>query len=545
VIPALKASPHGPRGTLVQKLRWVYLRFLLVSVLCVVGYTFLNWLILDEIALFSVDEEVVTLWLPFVLVGAAVFFWIRPRVKTLRFGRWDRGVEFYCFTAGGAIIAPLLVAQIWLSNAGGGMTHLDSASALGNVPKTKYYSIARASIDKDHSSRYTIWSYQGRHNETLHIACYFVCPIRTLSEAEPVWLATLHTDNISSQLTGSERDAAIHAFMAQAYRQYQAEDLSNFTYFSRAPKNADLRGYKAALAENPLYRKDADFTLLLRHTGDFDARSGSAFGWIFGSFAIGAAAWFVLLLFVPIDAGAAAAIAAGEHDIRPRNAFTFERNFFLPHRGFAATPVFIDICLLVFAGMALAGLGVMGVSARDLLTLGGNFRPALLDGQVWRLVTSIFIHAGLVHVTGNVVSLLFAGIFLERAMGSLWFAVCFLVSGVAGGIASAIYHPATVAVGASGGIFGLWGVLLVLCLTKSKHTTAPFRPVLIFAAITIGYNLLLGLVSVGIDNAAHLGGLAAGVMLGTAARLFPHLLLRGATSPRRRKRAKPIRADGP
>jgi rhomboid protease GluP len=540
VIPALKSHSSGPRGTLVQKLRSVYAPFLLVSVLCVGGYTILNWLLLDEIALFSLDEEVVNLWLPFVLAGVAVFVWIRPRVRALRFGRWDRGAEFYCFMAAGAITAPLIVAQIWLSDAGGGMTHLDSPSALGRGPKTKYYTIGTVSIDKGHSSRYTISSYQGRHNETLQIACYFVCPVRTLSDAEPVWLATSYNERLSSHLTGSDRDAAIRSFMAQAYRQYQAEDLSNFTYFSRAPKNPDLRGYEAALAENPIYRKDAHFTLLLRHTSNFDSRTGSTFGWVFGSFGIGATVWFVLLLFVPIDARAASAVATGRKDTGLRTAMAFERNLFWPHRGFAATPVFIDICILVFVGMALAGLGVVGVSARDLLMVGGNFRPALLDGQVWRLVTSIFIHAGLMHVAGNVVSLIFAGIFLERAMGSIWFTVCFLVSGIAGGITSAVYHPATVAVGASSGIFGLWGVLLVLGLTKSKHTTVPFRPVLTFAAITIGYNLLLGLASAGIDNAAHLGGLAAGVIFGVAARLLPNILLRGATGPRRRGAGHPV-----
>ena len=531
--------PHpSPTSSLVQKLWFIYLPFLLISALFVGGYTLLHWLIIDEAGLFSLDEDVVNIWLPFAVTAAIVFVWVRPRVAALRFKRWNRGTEFYCFVAGAAIIAPVVIAQAWLSDAAGGITQIDSPAEIGTHPKTKYYTISAVSYDKRHSSQYTISSYKGRNNETLQIACYFVCPFRMQWDAEPAWLATVYKENISSRLQDAERTTAIRSFVATANRQYEAEDLTRQTYFSRAQKNADLRGLEAALAENPWYRKGASFTLLLRHTNDYASRCGSTFGWVFGSFGIGASVLFLLLLFVPIDASVPRTVATRRRKQGLRGTFFGEGNFLWPRRGFVATPVFIDISLLVFAGMVLAGFGVVDVSARDLLAIGGNFRPALQEGQVWRLLTSMFIHAGLMHLFGNVMSLLFAGLFLERPMGSICFAACFLFCGIAGGIISAVYHPMTVAVGASGGIFGLWGVLLVLGLTKSKHTSVQFGHVVAIAVVTIGYNLLLGLATAGVDNAAHLGGLAVGVVFGVAARLLPTVFLTGAKSSVRRGLAK-------
>jgi hypothetical protein len=278
----------GVSSSLAQKVRLVYLPFLLASTLCVGGYTLLNWLLLERSGLFSLDEALVEFWIPYAIVATVVLVWIRPRIAVLQFGGWDRGAGFYGVMAGCAIAAPLIIAQIWLANAAGGMTHLDSADAIVAGPKTKNYTIANVAIEKARSSEHTIYSYPGRDHSTLQIACYFVCPFRIRPTSESVWLATVYNQHISSRLTDTERDAAIRAFTAQANRQYESENLTYASYFSRAAKNADLKGFEAALARNSQYRKAEPVTLLIRHTNDYASRSGNELNWVFGSFAVGA-----------------------------------------------------------------------------------------------------------------------------------------------------------------------------------------------------------------------------------------------------------------
>ena len=162
--------------------------------------------------------------------------------------------------------------------------------------------------------------------------------------------------------------------------------------------------------------------------------------------------------------------------------------------------------------MVFAGLGFVSFQADDLINWGANFKPLTTDGEWWRLITSTFLHGGIMHLVANMVGLIFVGIFLEPRIGSKKFAVIYLVTGILASITSIIWHEATVSVGASGAIFGLYGLFLALMLTKvyPKEFNKVF---LISTVIFIGYNLAIGITG-GIDNAAHLGGLVSGFVIG-------------------------------
>jgi membrane associated rhomboid family serine protease len=116
------------------------------------------------------------------------------------------------------------------------------------------------------------------------------------------------------------------------------------------------------------------------------------------------------------------------------------------------------------------------------------------------------------HLFANMYGLLFVGIFLEPRIGKIKYASIYLGTGIIASIASLWWHDATVSVGASGAIFGLYGVFLALLLTKvfPKDFSKAF---LISTLIFVGFNLVMGLTG-GIDNAAHIGGLVSGFIIG-------------------------------
>lgn len=201
--------------------------------------------------------------------------------------------------------------------------------------------------------------------------------------------------------------------------------------------------------------------------------------------------------------------------------------YLIPHEGFIVTPVIVLLCILIFTSMVISGVSIFNPDAQDLLLWGGNFRPVTLEGQYWRLLTNVFLHAGFIHLIFNMVALIYIGTMLEPKTGSLRFAIFYIVTGICASVASLSWHELTVSVGASGAIFGLFGVYLGMLLTNQVDTETRNK-ILGSLAGFVAYNLMYGLKE-GIDNAAHVGGLMSGFLIGIS--LYPAF-----QSPGRHKR---------
>ena len=116
------------------------------------------------------------------------------------------------------------------------------------------------------------------------------------------------------------------------------------------------------------------------------------------------------------------------------------------------------------------------------------------------------------HLVFNMYGLLFVGIFLEPLLGKTKYLIAYLLTGILSSCASIWWFDATVSVGASGAIFGLYGIFLALLLAR-VYPPGFSKAFLTSTLIFVGYNLLMGLTG-GTDNAAHIGGLSSGFLLG-------------------------------
>lgn len=147
---------------------------------------------------------------------------------------------------------------------------------------------------------------------------------------------------------------------------------------------------------------------------------------------------------------------------------------------------------------------------------GGLFAPAIKEEQeFYRLFTSMFLHFGMSHLSGNMIVLLLLGDNLERALGKIKYVLLYILSGLCAGGCSLMYNLANdsnaVCAGASGAIFGVIGALVYVVLAnKGKLEDLTGSRLLILVA----YTLYTGFTSSGIDNAAHIGGLIVGFLLG-------------------------------
>src|SRR5690606_40764354 len=108
---------------------------------------------------------------------------------------------------------------------------------------------------------------------------------------------------------------------------------------------------------------------------------------------------------------------------------------FIPKEGFYVTPIIINLNLLIYIIMVFAGLGLVSFKATDLLNWGANFRPLTTDGQCWRLLTSTFLHGGLMHILTNMNGLLFVVIFLEPLLDKKKYMLVYLTTGILASVA--------------------------------------------------------------------------------------------------------------
>jgi membrane associated rhomboid family serine protease len=189
----------------------------------------------------------------------------------------------------------------------------------------------------------------------------------------------------------------------------------------------------------------------------------------------------------------------------------------------SASHVIVGINVLVFAVMVLRGVSPLTPTTEQLKHWGANWGPLSLGTQPWRILTSNYVHVGIIHLAFNMWCLWNLGQLAERILGHLNFAVLYTICGLAGSIASLWWHPMVVGAGASGAIFGLAGASIAVFylghLPISKVAIqATMRSLMTF----VGYNLLFGLAP-GIDNSAHIGGLVAGLIMGAA--LSKHILV--------------------
>lgn len=179
------------------------------------------------------------------------------------------------------------------------------------------------------------------------------------------------------------------------------------------------------------------------------------------------------------------------------------------------TPVLIGINAVVFVLMVVFGVSPISPTVADLLLWGADFGPKTIGGEWWRLLTSMFLHIGLIHIGFNMWVLYAAGPLVERMVGNVGFLLMYLVAGLCGGLASLSWNPVIVSAGASGAIFGIYGCLLGLVLRGQGSIPPQILAQLRSSGMGfLFYNLIFGMMVPNIDMSAHLGGLAGGFLCG-------------------------------
>jgi rhomboid protease GluP len=193
-------------------------------------------------------------------------------------------------------------------------------------------------------------------------------------------------------------------------------------------------------------------------------------------------------------------------------------------RGFEEMPVtsiLIGLNVLVFALMVVSGVSFTSPDNQQLVKWGADWGPLTLTTQYWRLLTSNYVHIGIIHIALNMWCLWNLGALAERIFDRWTYALTYAACGIGSSIVAVWWRPMLVSAGASGAIFGIAGALIAaLYLGRLPVPPSALKATLKSLLAFAGYNLFFGLLP-GISNAAHLGGLVTGLGLGAV--LAPRL----------------------
>ncbi|MCI8575546.1 MAG: rhomboid family intramembrane serine protease [Bacilli bacterium] len=172
------------------------------------------------------------------------------------------------------------------------------------------------------------------------------------------------------------------------------------------------------------------------------------------------------------------------------------------------TNIIISICIVAFFITFIGSSGKL--DALSLLKYGANYAPLVSSGgiNIFRLVTSAFLHGGFLHLLFNMYALFIIGTQVENYVGKGKFIAIYLISAISGNLMSCIFGS-SVSVGASGAIFGLLGALLYFGYHYRLYLGSVLKNQII---PLIALNLILGFIMSGVDNAAHIGGLIGGYL---------------------------------
>ncbi|HEX4302693.1 MAG TPA: rhomboid family intramembrane serine protease [Rhizomicrobium sp.] len=484
-----------------EKFRAVFLPVILLAVGLALILALLNGLAL-EIVWLPLDEDVAAIWLPVLLAIVIVALWIEPRIRLLALNKKRNINALYVLVAFAAIAGPAILVQEYVQARIGAMVQIESPSEVAAHPQARYFTVSALCLDVGHAVAHTRVATSGDHDEDMNITVYVAVPF-CAARAGTAWLGTIFSTRIDNRLGDKQKDAAYRAFLERSQHALNTADPHLYRYLERVGFNADRRGFLKALADYKIAAPGAVF--LAPHTTPF-VRPGDGFlGGAGLAFLAAAALWALMVFLAPLKPP-----AERKTDDGPSLAHAL----FVPTREAFGLPVLLDINLIVYLAMVLSGIGVFDFEIDDLIAWGASSGALDHGFGLIRLLTATFVHAGFFHILGNIYGLLFAAIFLTPVARSLRLVICYVVCGIGGSILSVAVHPDIVAVGASGAIFGLYGVLLTLIVLRDAKLVELTRPILIVVGIFVVVNAINGATTPGIDNFAHLGGFLAGIPCG-------------------------------
>jgi rhomboid protease GluP len=485
------------------KFRILYVPYLILSGGFILVYTGLRWWLDIELDILGLKREALNFWLPAIVAFTLSYLVFKNRLKILKLEtKRNDYYFFYQLILVASLVIPTIIAQNYVEANAFKLVLLSNAEELDDHSKEKYIAISDFNIDKQQFCYYITSRSSGKNNQTLTYYIYTAVPFKN---AANYWYGETYTKSISNYYSQTRKDSIFNRFLTETNEKIAQKSYKKVIYFKRVKPSDDYDGYEEAIAK----KNQKSLSILEPQIKPFEQREGTSAKPFFTSIAV----FYGLLLLL-----------FGWPAIQKKELRKFKRRAYPSTRQLIMNTLkstmlressvlwLVIANIVVFLVMVFSGVNVISPTPQELFAWGGLRKQEVLEGEYWRLLTAMFIHGGFIHLIMNSVGLLFSGFLLSATLDKYKLLIFYLLSGVAGGCVSMWWNGNTISVGASGAIYGLWGLLLVFnLLGVFNKDTQELNWIMLGSFAGIG--LVFGMVG-GVDNAAHLGGLLTGVLCG-------------------------------
>lgn len=499
-----------------EKLKHILPTFLTVTLGTIFGTALLRWGLSIQLELIDIKLEIWEIWLPLILPWIPMTFWLRQKLRILTFkGDNDKGRLFFQLMGWGTMLSAMIVSQSYLTKATGKLITIDKPTEIETAEKAKFYKIKEFDVVPMYGASFTDFRASGKYNQHLNFNTYFACPIVDDSTVLPTsvpkyWYGVSFKEQISNKISPAEKERKYNHFFQECLKKMNSYEYYEFEYLERLSNSEARDGFFNAIKTRITDGSQAEFIILQPQHETLSERAGNKVAWTFGSFGIGLSVFLFSLIWPGYSQSEHRRQRQGKS--KTKDDLVEMLKLLIPKGDHFATSVILDINILVFILMAICGVHILYPNGIELLEWGANRKRETMGGDWWRLVSSMFVHGGFMHLILNIYGLWLAAIFVEPILGRKKYFILYGVSGVCGSLASIWWYDNTISVGASGAIFGLYGAILGLLLTNAFPKEGK-RGILTMIGVYVVINLLWGLTG-GIDNAAHIGGLLSGALTG-------------------------------
>lgn len=479
----------------------------------VVGYGVLRWLVTVVLGIDTIKQDTWNIHIPLLLTIVLALLPSR-RLKIIKeegsYRGWRIFIEMIIVITTCIL---LFFSQQYIEQQFSRSVHVEHLAEIDSSNTATYYYIDNIQVNAYVCGHYTeSRSFSNRGKETLIFNLYVVYPF---VRGGNNWYALKFSERINRTMMDDEQiQHAYQGFLNESQQTLFKYEFNQYHTFRQVPASNDKEGFVEALkkmestARSPIDIKNALFLEPLPD-GIEDKRSGKL-AVVFWSFFIGLVMILIALYFAKTDSKMIYKDGRLKKQKQDRALVDFTKAFIIPERHNWTLALITDTILALFLVMTLCGVNPLSPSSKELWQWGALSTEGLVQGEWWRIVSHMFVHAGIVHFLSNIVGLYVGLFFLRMLLDAHRAALIFIVSGVCGGVVSLCLFD-TMLVGASGAIMGVYGAAIATSIFYKQETQAAV--ILFPSLIIVSLTLLFGLMP-GVSNTSHITGLLTGAVLG-------------------------------
>lgn len=435
--------------------------------------------------------------IPFIISITSVIL-IRKRFVVLQFKDKTKDNFFYIFLSWILIFGLLINSQMFFTK------YFYRSIVINDISEIKFdhdistYNIKRLYVNESLAKGDLETKVVGKNGDKLNMKIFFIAPMlkdSLLSQNNfKVWYSETKDTTISYSLSNQKKEIAFKKFYKSTVNYFKNKNFSKVHNFEKLFKSDEKDSF------DKLIGNQDESVLILKPISKNSKDAVTFFYWYFKILGIGLCIILFSLIFISYK----------EEEYKKKNdEFLSLINFLIPRKGNYFLPIIIDINIGYYILLGCFGIDVFYPRTEDLVNFGALSSEKIANGEIWRLLTAMFIHGSLQHIVYNMIILSIAGIFAKELFRDKNLIIIYFVSGFSSFFASLIFHNNYIGVGASGAIFGIIGALFGACLIDGYREN---KPIILITLVYLLFNVFFGFIT-NSDNVAHVSGFLIGALI--------------------------------